>query len=210
MNIGPALRKQRLLIAIFISVMLFVLFGSIYYKYSYINQNDANQQDFQPSDGQESADIYQEITNDLQPVRPQVNLSLVPLDTSVADQIQYRILIDGVGSTVTGISLKLLPTDHNQNISFSSVQISEAVKNGPWQVLINKSILDSNLNVPSLEFALSSTDLKNSTIDPAIDLGIITVTGIDGTEDIIVAEDSLVVVNGEPYEIVLESTGVTN
>ncbi len=210
MNIGPALRKQRLLIAIFISVMLFVLFGSIYYKYSYINQNDANQQDFQPSDGQESADIYQEITNDLQPVRPQVNLSLVPLDTSVANQIQYRILIDGVGSAVTGISLKLLPTDHNQNISFSSVQISEAVNTGPWQVLINKSILDSNLNVPSLEFALSSTDLKNSTIDPAIDLGIITVTGIDGTEDIIVAEDSLVVVNGEPYEIVLESTGVTN
>ncbi len=196
MKITPALKQQRLLFAIFISVMLFVLIGSVYYKYSYINLSE------------ESPEILEEITEDLAPVRAQVLLTLQPVTNVDVTQTQYQLMLAGVGQPVSGISLKLLPLTDTKNFSFSEVAVDEKITQGSWQILINKSELDPELNLPSLQFAVNSTDLKTSTIDPNIVLGMITLTGEDANADLVVAEDSMVVAGGKAYDIVLDTSSL--
>jgi len=194
MKIWTALKQQRLLVAIFISVIFFVLIGSIYYKYSYINLSE------------DSPDIYDDITEDLAPVRSQVLLKLQPVANTQPKQTQYQLVLNGVGQPVTGIAVKLLPLADTKNFSFSEVEVNESVSNGPWQILINKSQLDPDLNTPSLQFALNSTDLTMSAIDPSVMLGVITLTGDDANIDLMVAEDSLVTAGGKAYDIVLDTS----
>lgn len=196
MRIWPAQQDRQLFVIVFISVMLILLIGSVFYKYGYTNVSE------------ERNDIYQTIAEDIAPVesvtRPTVMLELQPTQKQPTDGVEYQLVLSGVDKPTLGIAIKIILTSITNEASLSEVSISENIGSGPWQVIINKAEVDTETNQPSLQFAATSTDLKTSIIGDKTVLGSFKVVGsVQPKFDI--AEDSLLTTNDQAYDIVLSN-----
>lgn len=189
MKLWPAHKDQQLMIVVFISVMLLVLFGSVVYKYGYT------------SPSQETDDLYHTISEDIDPVRETVELSITPTENNSPNQFEYQVSLNLVNQPTTGISIKLLAENDSPNLSFSDLQLTEEITNGPWQLLINKASVDPDSNRSAMQFAMASTDTAQISPEETIVLGTFTVT--QNPQGFEIAEDSLLTTSVQAYDIVL-------